>query len=160
MTGAKVLETRAVVFELEIAIDAPRERVWQALVDETNAWWLPDFHMVGEGSIVTLEPEAGGKLIERRPDGASLLWYTVQWCQPGELMYLNSPVSHDWGGPAGTVLKLMLEERSGATVLKVTHEMYGHVSDQNIEDLTHGWRQLSGEGLKKLVEEGVRRDGA
>jgi len=35
-------------------IDAPRERVWQALVDETNAWWLPDFHMVGEGSVVTL----------------------------------------------------------------------------------------------------------
>ena len=54
MTGAKMLETRAVVFELEIAIDAPRDHVWQALVDETNAWWLPDFHMVGEGSIVTL----------------------------------------------------------------------------------------------------------
>ena len=72
---------------------------------------------------------------------------------------MYGPVSHDWGGPAGTVLKLMLEERSGATVLKVTQEMYGHVSDQNIENLTDGWRQLFGEGLKKFVEEGVRGDG-
>ncbi len=58
------------------------------------------------------------------------------------------------------MLKLTLEEGSGATVLKVTHELYGHVSDQNIENLTHGWRQLFGEGLKQFVEEGVRRDQA
>ncbi len=159
MKGAKELETRAVVFELEIVIEAARERVWKALVDETNAWWLAEFHMVGEGSVVTFDTEAGGHLIEKRSDGSSLLWYTTQWCKPQEFIYLQSAVAHDWGGPAGTMLKLKLDPRDESCALQVTQEMYGHVSDKNVESLDHGWRWLFTDGLKKFVEEGVRRDG-
>ena len=68
---------RILQYELEISMRAPRERVWGALTDEINAWWLPDFHVVGPESVVTLDARAGGGLVEALPDGGSLLWYTV-----------------------------------------------------------------------------------
>ena len=160
MKGAKELETRAVIFELEITIEATRSRVWNALVEETNAWWLAEFHIVGEGSVVTFDTQAGGNLIESRADGSSLLWYTTQYCKPEDVIYLQSTVAHDWGGPAATILKLKLDERDGGCVLQVTQELFGVVTDDNVKSLEHGWRWLFTDGLKKFVEDGVRRDQA
>ena len=54
MSGLE-LETRARKYELEITIDAPRETVWKSLTSEIDLWWLPDFRMVGEGSVVTFD---------------------------------------------------------------------------------------------------------
>lgn len=31
-----------IAIDLEIPIAAPGERVWQAIVEETDAWWLAD----------------------------------------------------------------------------------------------------------------------
>lgn len=58
MTVAKQ-ETRALQYELEVPIEAPPSAVLKALTEEIDAWWLPDFHMVGEGSVVSLEAAAG-----------------------------------------------------------------------------------------------------
>jgi len=126
--------------------------VWRALCDETDLWWLPDFHMVGAGSRVTLEPRAGGHLREEGPDGASLLWYTVLQCRPGEALDLVGHVASQYGGPATTLLSLALEERAGATTLRVTDALVGRVSDETLGALEAGWRQLFGEGLKGHAE--------
>ena len=56
MKGGKQMTASAVSFELEIEIDAAPEAVWKALIAETNAWWTPDFHMMGPDSVVTLDP--------------------------------------------------------------------------------------------------------
>ena len=94
MTGAKRSDVVALTYELAIQINAPRERVWKAITQEANYWWLPDFRMVGENSTVSLELKAGGGLIEQTEEGGSLLWYTVQWFQPSSfVLYL---VGHFW----------------------------------------------------------------
>ena len=106
---SKAMRTDAGVarYELEVEIQASPDAVWAALVQETNAWWLPDFHMVGAGSTVTLDARAGGGLIEARPDGAELLWCTVQWIDPGaRTLLLVGHLAPDWGGPTTTFLKL------------------------------------------------------
>ena len=48
-------QTRSVTYTIEVAIAAPRIRVWQALTEEIDAWWLPDYHEMGEGSVVMSE---------------------------------------------------------------------------------------------------------
>ena len=96
-------------YELEVSIDRPRETVWKALTQDTNAWWLPAFHMVGEGSTVTLRAEAGGQLLEKRESGGSLLWYTVHMVDPGNSIHLVGYSFPEWGGPGVTMLKLALE---------------------------------------------------
>ncbi len=154
--GAKHLEVAASSYELEIAIDAPIERVWQALIDETNAWWLPDFHMVGPDSTVTFDTRAGGGLVEHLEGGGSLLWYTVHWCHPDQwTIYLVGQVHPDWGGPATSHLKLALEERSkGGCTLKVGDARLGPIDEANAKASQDGWQTLFSDGLKQFVEHG------
>lgn len=152
MTGTNILETRAALYELEIPIDRPRERVWQALTEEINAWWLPDFHMIGEGSVIRFDAEAGGQLIERHENGKSLLWYTVLMCDPGISVQLVGHTSPEWGGPSTSMIKFLLEDREGGTVLRFSDAVFGHVTDKTAKSLEDGWRWLMTDGLKAHLE--------
>jgi uncharacterized protein YndB with AHSA1/START domain len=139
-------------YELEIAIDAPRARVWKALIAETNVWWLPDFHMVAEGSTVTLHAEAGGMLAERFETGACLLWYTVHAVVPESSISLVGQTFPRWGGPTTSMLHLELEDRDGGCVLRVADALVGRVTESQIDSLRDGWTQLFSEGLKRHAE--------
>lgn len=139
-------------YRLEILLQAPLPRVWQALTRELGFWWLPSFHILGEESLVTFEPEAGGQLLERHPNGASLLWYTVNLVVPEKSIHMVGHSMPDWGGPSTTLIQLALEERGNATALIVSDCLYGHVSESHIESLRAGWTELFTDGLKRHVE--------
>lgn len=134
-------------YELEVPIDAPRAQVWKALTEETNAWWLPDFHMVDPNSTVTLDARAGGHLVEHMEGGGSLLWYTVQMCVPESSLHLVGHLAAGYGGPATTLLELSLKDDGEGTRLIVRDALYGNVSAKTASSLESGWRQLFGEGL-------------
>lgn len=161
MIGARKTETNCVKYELEIAIEASPNRVWKAIFEETNFWWLPDFHMAGEGSVVTFDPTLGGTgLVEQLENGGGLLWYQVHCCLPTEYkIYLVGYVAPDWGGPSASHLKLALEETDSGCVLKVTDAQHGNVSLEGVQSLHDGWTGLFTAGLKAFVENGTRQDG-
>lgn len=139
-------------FELEIAISASEHRVWQALTEETNAWWLADFRALGEGSAVTFDAKPGGHLVENTADGGALVWYTVQMVQPGSALYLVGHTAPDWGGPTLSMLKLSLEASADGCTLRVSDSLVGRVSEQQASSLKSGWAQLFGQGLKNHAE--------
>ena len=145
-------EARSVTYELEIPIDADPESVWKAFTAEVNQWWLPDFHMAGPGSVVTLEPEAGGHLLETHEDGSSLLWATVIMCTPGKSLHMAGHVAPEWGGPNTNVMHVSLTEHEGGTLLSVQNSIFGHVDDSHVQSMEEGWRQLFTEGLKRHAE--------
>ncbi len=58
----------------------------------------------------------------------------------------------DWGGPKLSMLKLSLESRGEATVLKVSETVMGRLG-KDPHATEQGWRQLFGGGLKRYVEE-------
>lgn len=157
MTACEVFAAFVANYELEFSIQATRERVWYAIVEETNSWWLPDFHVLGGESEVHLAAHAGGGLIEQVQDGGSLLWATVSMCLPGQFaMYLVLHTAPDWGGPTTSNLKLALEDTGEQScVLKVTDGLIGHVDDENMQRIQHGWERLFTDGLKKYVETGA-----
>ncbi|MCB9897992.1 MAG: SRPBCC domain-containing protein [Planctomycetes bacterium] len=150
--NARELPATCRSYGLEVPIAAPRDTVWAALVDETDAWWLPDFHMVASDSVLRLDARAGGALVEHQDDGGSLLWYTVQLVRPGEALHLVGHVAPEWGGPATSMLALTLEARGDKTVLHVRDSLFGHVTDEQAESLRDGWIQLFTEGLRRHVE--------
>ncbi len=145
---------QALHYELQIPIDAPQAVVWKALTEETNAWWLPDFHMVAADSVVSLQARAGGHLIESVADGGSLLWYTVQMCVPGKSLHLVGFMAPEWGGPATTMLELSLEETDTGIVLVVRDALFGQVTASTAKSLEEGWGKLFGQGLRRHVEGG------
>lgn len=145
---------------MQVEINAPRERVWKALIEETNAWWLPDFHMTGAGSTVTFNSNAGEGLVEHHASGSSLLWYTVHWYRPDEFaVHLVGEIAPDWGGPATSHLKLSVDEQDGKSVFHLADAHSGHINHAGLKSLYDGWTQLFTDGLKRFIEEGIRHDG-
>lgn len=157
MTAGMIAEAQIGKYELEISINAPRERVWKAFIEQTNAWWLPEFHMIGEGSRITFDPRAGGCLIEELEGGGSLLWATVHMCQPKDFtIYLYGHTAPDWGGPTTSCMKFSIESTGEEKcVLKVTDARHGRIDEKNLQELKHGWTWLLSDGLKKFVESGA-----
>lgn len=149
--GAKVMETRAVQYALQVEINADCARVWRGLTDQLSSWWLPDFHVLGVDSIVLLEPKAGGQLIEETSE-KSLLWYTVLAITHEKSITLSGSLTPEWGGPATTFITWELEPRGETTVVNVTDALFGVVSDSLISSLESGWQLLFTDGLKKHVE--------
>ena len=133
--------------ELEIPLQATRERAWQALTEEVDRWWLADYRACGEGSRLSLDPRPGGLLLEAHEDGTQLAWYTVQMVQPGRALYLVGHTAPDWGGPVLSMLKLQLNERAGGCTLLLSDAMTGRIDEQVAEGTERGWRALFGDGL-------------
>ncbi len=141
-------------YELEIAIDAPADRVWEAIFEETNYWWLPDFHVMGTGSTLTFDRQPGGRgLVEQTETGGALLWFHVHMLLPEQhTVYLFGHVAPEWGGPNTSSLKLAVESNGDGCVLKVTDARHGQLDQQHLESNEAGWLQLFTDGLKHHVE--------
>ena len=153
MNETAVEGARAVRYEFEVSIDAPRDRVWKALTGQVSSWWLPDFQMLGPDSVVTLEPIAGGRLFEECGD-KGLLWYTVLAISPGESLSLAGFCTQDFGGPCTTLLSVKLTPDGGGTKVCVSDGLFGRVADEQVVSLESGWKRLFSEGLKNHVERG------
>jgi uncharacterized protein YndB with AHSA1/START domain len=149
--SAEIMEARVAKYSFTLDINAPIEKVWKSLVDETDAWWLPDFRCVPD-SVVTFDVRAGGHFIESNDKGDSLLWYTVQMVTAGKEIRLIGHIAPAWSGPTTSMLHFALEEKDGATVMSVEDALHGHAPDSMIGSLGSGWKTLFGDGLKKHAE--------
>lgn len=81
-----------------------------------------------------------------------MLYATVQWLRLGEEIRLTGPMGFD--GPLAGVHSYTLEERGGATLVKLEHRFFGPVSDETEGLYAQGWHELLGSDLKRWVEEG------
>ncbi len=151
MITHKVDEVRAVQYEFEVDIAASPQRVWRSLTDQLGAWWLPDFHMLGPDSIVTLEPVPGGRLFEQCGD-KGLLWYTVLAIAPNESLSLAGYCTQDWSGPHSTLLTVKLAAMGKSTRVTISDALYGRVTDEQVASSSSGWKMLFTDGLKRFAE--------
>lgn len=147
-------DAKTATYTIEIEIAAKRDRVWKALVEEIGEWWLTDFQMLGPDSKVTLEPRAGGMLLESVEGGGSLAWFTVQMCLPGESFDLVGDLSADFGGPATTLLRLGLADTGEGTRLTIKNSTIGRVNEDGQQGTADCWLQIFRDGLKAHVEKG------
>lgn len=154
MVETSISEASCAQYEWKVSINAPIHRVWDAILQDTNRWWPPDFHMVDPESVVEFDVSPGGKgLMERHRNGRFLQWYAVQCFMPEQFkIYLVGNIAPDWGGPSTSNLCLNLTEEKGACILSIVDALHGRVSPQSIESLKAGWQQLLGEGLRTFVE--------
>ena len=158
MNDTATLAAGCCKFELEIEIEAPKERVWKAIFEESDRWWLPDFRVVAADSTIEFDPSPGGRgLIESTSDGGGLQWYAVQMYLPAQFkVYLIGHIAADWGGPTTSSLQISLEESEKGTVFKLTDARHGNVDENSIKSSEQGWNQLFRDGLKQHVESSNR----
>ncbi|WP_139489073.1 helix-turn-helix domain-containing protein [Brevibacillus dissolubilis] len=138
--------------EQEIVIQAPREKVFEALTQDVQSWWQYRLAPAGVKSTLQLKPELGGTFIETWGDHQGALWGTVY--------YIHAPVEIRLQGHLGmkgavnSSYIYQLEEKGDATVLKLSHTASGYIEDGWKESHEHGWQELLGKFLKDYVEQG------
>ena len=103
-------------------------------------------------STFHLEPVAGGRFYEDFGQGrGSALYATVTYLEPNKKLRMTGPMG--MRGPVmGTIAFDLVAEGNG-TRLKLSHRVMGAVNDDDRETYTHGWQELLGKHLKRLVEQ-------
>lgn len=152
MNVVELSDAKIAKYQFDVPVKRSVEELWSVMIDEINGWWMHDFRALGEDSIISLNPETGGKLLETSPDGGSLEWYQVQMIVPKTSLYLVGYMAADWGGPTTSMLKLALEARGDDSVLIVSDALLGNVTENSTQSASDGWQMLFGDGLKKYAE--------
>ena len=148
----QLMDARIALIALEIEIDAPRERVWKALVKETGSWWRKDFYVRASARAIVFEDRIGGRLYEDWGVGSGVVWGTVIAFDRGESFDLVMHSSLAWGGPRTSMLRIELSDRGKATTLKLTDSIHGRIDESGAASVREGWMMLFAEGLKPFVE--------
>ena len=105
---------------------------------------------------MVLEEWPGGRWYRDLGAGQGHLWGFVQVIKPPTLIEIHGPLFMSYA-VAGH-LQLRLTELSAGTELSLRHQVIGNVQDTHREGIRHGWSAFLND-VKKLAEEGVRKDG-
>ena len=136
--------------EQEIELPAPRERVFEALLD-VNGWWCHRFADVQ--STLTLEAIPGGRFFEQGTVHRALFG-VVTYIKAPEVLRLEGPLGMN-RLPVTSVYEYALEAKGGTTLLKLSHRCLGLLDPKWKESHEAGWQQLWVH-LRALVETGKR----
>jgi|SRR5262245_42852102 len=151
-SSREALAVRAALVEMEVTIAARRDRVWTALTAQTGAWWPRAFYAGEDTKDFVLEPRVGGRLYEDCGDGAGLLWFTVVGLHPPKTLELAGHLFPAYGGPATSLVRIVLTEENGRTLLRLTDALHGHLAADTDAKLDGGWKEIFARALKEYVE--------
>jgi|SRR5271157_101573 len=131
--------------ELEIEMNAPAERVWQALstAEGIASWFAP---------VARVEPGVGGSVFARWGDACEGSSRIEAW-EPGRHMRLANDRAE---GAPPSVVDYFLEGKGGATVLRLVHSGFGPESsfDGEFESSGAAWPAFL-KMMKHSVERGA-----
>lgn len=139
---------RHVDIELETRIEAPVERVFQALTAEYPKWWPHSFR---EGAEIYHDNRVGGTLGERWPDGGGVAYGTIMWLQLNtKIVTVNVGLFGDYT----TTNRETLEADGDATIYRKSMHLWGDVPADVENMLRNGARELAEKNLKAYCEGG------
>lgn len=143
-------EVKEVIVELEI--QAPIEKVWNAMLNEMAAWWPKNALALEGADEMKFEPWAGGRQYVETADGQQLLWGTVVTIIPKEYVDVVGYTMPQYGGPSTWFWRMAIEDGGeGGTKFRLTNSIVGHVTDESLGDTTEGWNLIFG-ALKQHCE--------
>ncbi len=143
---------------IEIPINASPERIWKAIVEQTDQWWLPHFRMAPGSRRVALEPRVGGRWYEAsgkagNGDDAGILWGNVIALDPPNSITLRGEVAPPWGACMFLIVLEVVPAASGkGCTFRAIHMEIGEVIDTPERSMHGGWTELFTDGLKKFCE--------
>ena len=137
---------------LEIPIEAPKDRVWEALIQEADAWFVSDPGMGPADKTFHFEARVGGMMFEDWGNGNGVLWGHVIFCDSPNAVHVAGDCSPQWGGPNRGIMVWELAEAEGVTTVRFEHALHGSVSDKARASYEGGWKIQLVDGLKRYVE--------
>ena len=111
-----------------ITVARPVDVAFKIFVEEIGQWWpLDKFSFLGEGSVITIEPRAGGRFYERTPDGREYVIGEVLRYEPG------ARLTYTWNhlnGAGTTEVDIRFTAVGESTRLDVAHSGFETLADE------------------------------
>ncbi len=137
--------------DLSSRISADQTKVWEALTQQIDQWWVADYYQSPTSVKMALEPKLGGLLYEDAGKNEGFVWATIIALHSPNHLVLRGDLSPDFGGPAISYLKFTLEEKKGITTLKLQDTIMGTISQKRLKEIKSRWKVLL-DGLVKHCE--------
>jgi DNA-binding transcriptional ArsR family regulator/uncharacterized protein YndB with AHSA1/START domain len=134
-TASAALAVRTLEVEHELAVAAPREKVFDALA-RMGEWWP---HRFRDGAVVHLEASVGGRFWEEWPEGGALYATVVDVLRP-ERLRCAGPMG--MGGPVNGVFAMELSERPDGTLVRLSHRAFGDIDEETKAAYAEGWVEV------------------
>jgi uncharacterized protein YndB with AHSA1/START domain len=128
----------------EVTIDAPREKVYDALL-RIGEWWP---HRFRADSSVVLEPSVGGRFYEDWGSGGGALYGTVLKLSRPDTVVVSGQMG--MAGPVAAVWSMTLTSSGSGTLLALAHKAFGDIDEETRAGYTAGWAEVF-EALKAAV---------
>ncbi|MEM7785297.1 MAG: hypothetical protein AAF623_18250 [Planctomycetota bacterium] len=141
------------LISVDIPVAASVERTWEALIHETNQWWLPDFRCVAAESVVSIDTAPIGMGLHEVAGDEWLSWFQVQMYLPSKLqIHLVGNLAFNWGGPATSGLSLAVVNQDDKSVLQLREARFGRVEGSAMSTCQKDWGTLFTKGFQHYVE--------
>jgi len=134
--------------EAEIQIDAPPERVFEALAGGIDAWWP---HRTAENAKIVFEPKPGGMIYEDHGGGKFITYgFVAAYDPPHKLVTLDLS---GWGQGAYDArnIEVVEPDGKGGSVYKKTLILWGVIPGEVAEMFDGGVQGLQVQ-LKQHIE--------
>ncbi len=141
--------------EMDIRIKASPERVFDAITSEIDKWWA--YRVCKGGAPMTLDATPGGLFVESDGKGNGLVWGRVLQIDRPNIIRIEEPMGNMPLPRSGAhIYKLTAD--GDHTIVKLTCQQMGQLSDNDKACLESGWKELIETHLRKWIEDGVECD--
>ncbi len=151
------IDLSSLIIQMEETIEAPAEKVFDALTGDISGWWGFPFLLSPDDAVsVTIDPKLGGLFYESwGDDGSGVILGTVTRLKKGRRLSIQGYMSLP--GPLAGLIDFQLTPNSPtSTTVKLFHSAFGTFDWQANRHYEPGWKHLLNIRLKQHVEQGRR----
>lgn len=138
--------------KLQVALEAPVDKVYQALTRDINKWWG---YRISADSIMVLEPRVGGRFLEEFNGGGGMLYASVTYLKQDKEIQLNGAMGLTEEASSSAIRFVLQAQQTNVTLLLLSHHFLGRVNVIVADTFRQSWEELLNHNLKSFVEAGT-----
>jgi len=149
--SAEIVDTGTAGFTIvnEVTIDAARENVWQAAIEDIGLWWSPDHTISGDAGRLSITAVPQGCFCEEFGVGAGVVHMTVTMVNPAVIIRLSGGL-----GPLGLLgvngnMTWEFDDVPDGTKVKFTYAVGGY-RPGGLDRMAEPVDDVMGEALARL----------
>ena len=142
--------------ELQIVINAPLPRTWQALTQELSQWWPKSFCTDPDrAQAMRIEFQLGGRVYEDWGNGDGWTWWTIFKLDAAHHRF--AVIGYEETSIAHHAITFTLTADGAATTLHIADRTWGAIIPGDVIDShREGWKQLFEGAFKPYAETSAR----
>ena len=142
--------------KLDVNVNAPAAKVYDALVGQVGSWWDPQHTYSGDAKNLSLDARPGGCFCEKLPNGGGIEHARVIYVAPREVLRLSGALGPLQGSGVAGTLTWKLTSGTDNTRLQLSYSVGGFIDGgfEKIAPAVESVLRVQLDRLKQFAETG------